>query len=52
MRATILPWAVILTKAHRAAGQYDGQGVYCGLSIVSEVFLIYSCQCNYETTFP
>ena len=48
MSATILPYAYILTKAH---SQYDGQGVYCGLSTASEVFLIfttilYSCLCN------
>ena len=34
-------------------GQYDGQGVYLGLSIDSEVFLIsttqpYPCLCNYN----
>ena len=37
--------------------QYDSQGVYCGLSTASEVFLISatqlcSCQCHYNTTFP
>ena len=37
-------------------GQYDGQGVYCGLSTASEVFLIfttqiYTCLCNYNATF-
>ena len=37
-------------------GQYDGQGVYFGLSTTSEVFLIfttqqYSCQCSYDATF-
>ena len=35
MRATILPYAIILTKAHRVAVSYyeyyDGQGVFCGL---------------------
>ena len=25
-------------------GQYDGQGVYCGLSTASEVFLIFTTQ--------
>ena len=35
MRATILPWAKILT---------NGQGVYCGLSTVSEVFLSFTTQ--------
>ena len=34
-------------------GQYDDQGMYCGLSTASEVFLIftsqlYSCLCNYD----
>ena len=34
-------------------GQYDGQGVYCGLSTASEVFLIFTTQiytfvCNYN----
>ena len=38
MRATILPYATILTKVHRA---YDGQGVDCGLSTVSEVFFLF-----------
>ena len=42
MRATILPGAIILTKAHRAAvSMYDGQGVYRGLSTAS-VFLIFT----------
>ena len=51
MRTTILPKAVILTKACRR-GQYGSQGVYCSLSTASEVFLIfttqlYSCLCKY-----
>ena len=37
MRTTILPMAVILTKAHRPA-------VYCRLSTASEVFLIFTNQ--------
>ena len=37
MRATILPSAIILIKVH---GQYDDQGVYCGLNTASGVFLI------------
>ena len=41
MRTTILPWAIILTKAR---GQYNSQGVYCGLSTASEVFLIFTTQ--------
>ena len=44
MRVTILPLAFILTKAHKGRGQYDGQGVYCGLSTASEVFLIFTTQ--------
>ena len=39
MRVTILPYAVILAKA-----QYDGQGVYCGLSTASEVFITFTTQ--------
>ena len=35
MRVIIFPMAVIL---------YDGQGVYCGLSAASEVFLIFTNQ--------
>ena len=51
MRATILPWAMMLIKAHRE--QSDGQGVYCGMSTDSEVFLdfttqLYTCLCNYN----
>ena len=38
MRATILPWAVILTS------QYNGQGMYCGVSAAYEVFLIFTTQ--------
>ena len=39
-----------------AMSQYDGQGVYCGLSTTSEVFLIfttqlYSYRCNYPVIF-
>ena len=44
MRATILPWAVKLTKAHRAAVSIMAKGVYCGLSTASEVFLIFTTQ--------
>ena len=40
MRATILPRAIVLTKT----GQYDGRGVYCGLSTASEMFLIFTTQ--------
>ena len=46
-----------LTKAHRAAGQYNGQEVYCGLSTASEVFLIFTTQpyqflCIIMQSFP
>ena len=43
MRATIFPYAIILTKVH-IHGQYNGQGAYCGLSTASEVFLIFTTQ--------
>ena len=51
MRATILPWAIILTKAHRVAVSMMAE--YCGLSTVSNVFLIFttplhSCLCKYN----
>ena len=53
MRATILPKAITLTKAH---GQYNGLGVYYDLSTASEVFLIFTTQlyqylCNYKAIF-
>ena len=45
MRVTILPLAIILTKAHRAAVSMMAKGciarVYCDLSTASEVFLIF-----------
>ena len=45
MRATILPKAVILTKAHEATVSIiNSQGVYCGPSTSSEVFLIFTTQ--------
>ena len=49
MRSTILPQAIILTKAHRVAVSM----MYCGPSIASKVFLffttqLYSCLCNYS----
>ena len=37
MRATILPLAIILTKAHRAAGSIVAKG-----NTASEVFLIFT----------
>ena len=37
MRVTILPYVIILTKAHRAA-------MYCGMSTAFEVFLIFTTQ--------
>ena len=30
------------TNYNMGRGQYDGQGVYCGLSTASEVFLIFT----------
>ena len=54
MRATMLPKAVILTKVHRAAVsiRYNGQGVYCGLSTASEVFLIFTTRLyQYSSVF-
>ena len=45
MRATILPKTIILTKAHRAAvSMMAMDGVYCGLSTASEVFLNFTTQ--------
>ena len=38
MRVKILPMAIMPI----GCGQYDGQGVYCGLSTASEVFLIFT----------
>ena len=51
MRATILPYAIILIKAWRAVVSMMAKGVYCGQTPASEVFLIftsqlYSCLCN------
>ena len=51
MRATILIQAA--DCGTMGLGQYDGQGVYGGLSTASEVLLIfttqlYSCLCNYS----
>ena len=53
MRVTILPQAIILTKAHRGAVSMIAKGVYCSLSTASEVLLIfttqlYSCLCNFN----
>ena len=46
MKATILPWATIQTKAHRAPvwPRYNGSGEYYGLSTASEVFLTFTTQ--------
>ena len=47
MRATILPLAIILTKAHRATVSLMAKGcivLHCGLSTASEVFLIFTTQ--------
>ena len=44
-RATILPEAIILTKAYRATDSiYSSQGVYMGLSTLSSVFLNFTPQ--------
>ena len=40
MRATILPKAIILTKAHMATVSIMAKG--CGLSTASEVFLTFT----------
>ena len=39
MRATILPKAIMLSKAHRASISIMAKGVYYGLSTASEVFI-------------
>ena len=44
MRTTILPMAIILTKAHRAAVSKMAKECICGLSTASEVFLIFTTQ--------
>ena len=44
MRATILPYPIILSKAHRATVSIMAKWVYCGLNTASEVFLIFSTQ--------
>ena len=44
MKATILPYAIILTKSHRVTVSMMAKGVYCGLSTSSEVFLIFTIQ--------
>ena len=44
MRVTILPSAIILTKARRAAVSMMANGVSCGLGAASEVFLIFTTQ--------
>ena len=41
MKVTILPYAIILTKAHRAAVSMKGQEVNCGLSTAFEAFLTF-----------
>ena len=55
--AIILTHVIILTKACRATvspgSQNDSQGVYCGLSTASEVFLIFTTQqYSYMCNFP
>ena len=52
MRATILPWAFILTKAHRAAVSMMAKGsivtqvlpLRCFLFLLPIIFMI--CSCN------
>ena len=45
MRATILPKVIILLRPVGLwSGQYNRQGVYCGLSTASEVFLTFTTQ--------
>ena len=56
MRATLLHWDIILTKACRAAVSIMAKKVYLGLTNASEVFHtftthLYSCLCNYNAIF-
>ena len=44
MRATILSYAIILTKARRATVSMIAKGCTCGLSTASEVFLNFTTQ--------
>ena len=45
MRVTILPYiGYHIDQGPQGRGQYDDQGVYCGLSTVSEVFLNFTTQ--------
>ena len=44
MRATILPQGYHTDQGPLGRGQYNGQGVYCGLSTPSAVFLIFTTQ--------
>ena len=45
MRATMFPYAIILhDQGPPGHGQYNGHGVYCGLSTASEVFLIFTTE--------
>ena len=48
--SSIKPWVLIYATQRK---QYEGQGVYYGLSTASEVLLsfttqLYSCLCNYN----
>ena len=56
MRATILPQGHHTDQGPQGRGQYYGQGVYCGLSTASEVFIIFfyptiSYLCNYNAIY-
>ena len=51
MRATILPYAIILTKVHRAVVSIMAKGCICGLSTASEGFLIFTSQLNQYSSF-
>ena len=52
MRVIILPYTIVNTdQGPYDCGRYNGQGVCCGLSTASEVFLIFTTQlysCNYN----
>ena len=53
MRAIILQYAIIMTKGNKAVlSMMHGQGVYCGLSTASEVFLIFTTQLYPISSLP
>ena len=52
MRVTILPYRLSHTdQGPKGRGQYDGQGMYCGLSTAPEVFLILTTQLYLKYTW-